>query len=234
MIKKPTPKKTKMSSFAPQNACQNTWTKKLQACSVNTHHLTVEDLPILTEEGKSMSVFNVSAESSPLGVSGPFPVLQLQRVNFESSTLDVEAVDTPSGVSVRIDAINGVYEPNIELSEGSITDGPITAIWELRGSVMTLAGHFSMIYPDSGRSIELTLPLPPGYTTLEFTPGTEPPHTTQLIGNGDRSVSTHSTTFVQSSADYIVIEAYTTDQLNFQADQSGKINFFLSFLARSL
>ena len=226
-----------MSSFAPQNACQTTWTKKLQACSVNTHHLTVNDLPILSEEGKSMSVFNVSAESQ-LGPSGPFPVLQLQRVNFESTTLEVSTETTPYGVTVRLDTVasvtNGVYEPNIELIEGSITDGPITAIWELRGSVMTLAGHFSMIYPDSGgRSIELRLPLPLGYTTLEFT-GPEPPHTTQLIGNGDRSVSTHTTTFVPSGADYIVIVAYTTDQLSFQAEQSGKINFFLSFLARSL
>ena len=227
-----------MSSFAPQNACQTTWTKKLQACSVNTHHLTVNDLPILTEEGKSMSVFNVSAESS--GVSGPFPVLQLGEVKFQSDSLEISTQQTPSGVvEVNINGGNlnidvGVYMPDVQ-TPVDLPSGNPNVIWELRGNKLSLDGHVEIAIPgDRPTPIEFSIQLPPGivYENL-ISPA---PNSVLLTAQGLPAGQTMIGISVVGSDgdDYIEVTAGTVDGQDFIGGVIGILQFQIVVLARRL
>jgi hypothetical protein len=226
-----------MSSFAPQNACQNTWTKKLQACSVNTHHLTVEDLPILTEEGKSMSVFDVSAESSSLGASGPFPVLQLNELKFQSDSLDISTQQTPSGVEVNINGGNsnidvGVYVPDIQVAV-DLPSGNPSVIWELRGNKLSLDGHVEIAIPDDRPSpIEFRIQLPNGivYENLISPAASSVLLTAQGLLNGQTMIGI--SVAASDGDDYIEVTAGTVDGQDFSGGVIGILQFQIVVLAR--
>jgi hypothetical protein len=185
-----------------------------------------------------MSVFNVSAESSPLGVSGPFPVLQLGEVKFQSDSLEISTQQTPSGVvEVNINGGNsnidvGVYIPDIQVAV-DLPSGNPNVIWELRGNKLSLDGHVQIAIPDDRPTpIVFRIQLPPGivYENLMY----PAPNSVLLTAQGLRAGQTMIGISVAASDgdDYIEVTAGTVDSQDFLGGVIGILQFQIVVLAR--